>query len=359
MPRNLSSKENPTQPPQQSSDTLPVRDVPLSEKITFLRQPEIYAEPTQGIEVRETHMSWVFLTDRQVYKLKKPVCYPFLDYSTLEQRKRMCEQEVVLNRRLAAWVYSGTVALVRDSGGRLSLWPDGIAREDTVVEWLVQMVRLSDGLMLDNAIRAGNVQAPAVERTAVHLAAFFRRATPAPLATPTLLKRFSEAVTVNADFIIASGIPERKIAGIRRTLLSFLDARATVLADRVENGRIIEGHGDLRPEHVFLGYPPAVIDCIEFSPELRQIDPLEELAFLWMECIRLRGGQWGERFLQIYLKDCEDNAPDELLWFYMSLRAWLRVRLTLGHLKDSSEQKPWFQKADEYLDLADRFSARL
>jgi aminoglycoside phosphotransferase family enzyme len=359
MPRNLSSKEEAPQPRRQSSDTLLVRDVPLSEKIAFLRRPEIYDDPTHRVEVRETHMSWVFLTDHQVYKLKKPVCYPFLDYSTLERRKRMCEQEVILNRRLAAWVYSGVTALVCDSGGRLALWPDGIAHKATVVEWLVQMVRLSDGLMLDNAIRAGNVQAPAAERTAAHLAAFFRHAKPAPLAFPTLVKRFGESVAVNADFIIASGIPERRIAGIRRTLLSFLDASAAVLADRVANGRIIEGHGDLRPEHVFLGYPPAVIDCIEFSPELRQIDPLEELAFLWMECIHLQGGQWGERFLQIYLKDCEDNAPDELLWFYMSLRAWLRARLTLGHLKDSSEQKRWFQKADEYLDLADRFSAKL
>lgn len=149
---------------------------PLADKLAFLRRPQAYPGGRRDIEARETHMSWVFLDGRCAYKLKKPLRQPYLDYSSLRQRRLMCEQEVRLNRRLADWVYVGVAALVRDAAGDLALRNAGEAIDGQVVEWLVQMRRLPDALMLDHAIRHGTVREADAMRTATHLATFFARA---------------------------------------------------------------------------------------------------------------------------------------------------------------------------------------
>jgi len=124
----------------------------LEAKVRALRDPATYPEAPRAIEVRETHMSWVFLTERHVYKLKKPVRYDFLDFSTFEKRRADCEAEVRLNRRFAPDVYLGIVALTADAHGALRLNGEGEA-----IEWLVKMRRLPDEHMLDQRIRAGRL----------------------------------------------------------------------------------------------------------------------------------------------------------------------------------------------------------
>lgn len=331
-------------------------DLPLAEKLAFLRQPGAYAEATAQVEVRETHMSWVFLTASHAYKLKKPVRYSYLDYSTLERRRSMCEQEILLNRRLADWVYLGIAVLVRDHAGRLALRTADAPVDGIAVEWLVQMRRLPDAQMLDNAIRQDTVQHADAARTASHLAAFFSSAPPVAATTHDFVGRLRRAIAENAAGIAAAGVEGLQPGTVADRLAAFLDRQHDLLERRVAGGKFIEGHGDLRPEHVYLGRPPAIIDCIEFSRELRLIDPLEELAFLWMECIRLGAGTWGELFLKIYLRESQDRAPEALMLFYMSLRACLRARLALGHLADAADAAHWRAKAREYLEIARRFA---
>ncbi|MGB3777731.1 MAG: hypothetical protein WA960_05190 [Tunicatimonas sp.] len=120
----------------------------LEEKVYFLSQSTPYPKPTKQVVTKETHMSWVFLTDRHVYKLKKPVKYDFLDYSTLSARRFYCKEEVRLNRRLAEPVYLGTVPLTVNGSAWLQLGGKG-----TVIDWLVKMQRLPNENMLDEAIR--------------------------------------------------------------------------------------------------------------------------------------------------------------------------------------------------------------
>ena len=131
----------------------------LSEKVAFLRRPEAYASRPPSVELKETHMSWLFLTDRYVWKLKKPVRYDYLDFSTVEARKADCELEVKLNRRLAPDVYLGVVSLVSDPHGRMQLGGEG-----QVVDWLVMMRRLPVDRMLDAAIYAHTVSREDVRR---------------------------------------------------------------------------------------------------------------------------------------------------------------------------------------------------
>ena len=148
---------------------------------------------------------------------------------------------------------------------------------------------------------------------------------------------------------------------IATRLDAFMVRRAGAFRRRIQERRLVDGHGDLRPEHVYLRDMPRIIDCLEFNREFRLVDPLEELAFLWMECTRLGAPNWGELFLRVYLKEVGDDAPDELMWFYMASRACLRAKLALGHLLDGEVRDPrrWLDQADQYLDLANRYAARL
>lgn len=134
-------------------------DASIDEKVAFLRRPEAYPSRPARVEVVETHMSWVFLTDELAYKLKKPVLYQFLDFSTVEARRLNCEREVSLNRRLAADVYHGIVSLDLGSDGNLRLGGGG-----TAVDWLVKMRRLPAHRMLDAAIRSDSVSAEDIDR---------------------------------------------------------------------------------------------------------------------------------------------------------------------------------------------------
>ena len=336
-------------------------DYPLTEKLAFLRRAEAYLDRTSNVETCETHMSWVFLTERYAYKLKKPVRYPFLDYSTLDGRYWMCREEVRLNRRLAPWVYLGVVPLIRDDRGGLMLETPSSPGNGATVEWLVKMVRLPADLLLDQAIKHDSVDRMAAEHTAAYLAAFYRGAKSIAFSESEYASRFGKAINQSIHDIADAGIPPQRFNAAAKAMLSFVEKPAAVLASRAKPSHIVEGHGDLRPEHVFLGKPPAIIDCLEFNREFRLVDPLEELAFLWMECTRLGAPNWGELFLRVYLKDVGGDAPDELMWFYMASRACLRAKLALGHLLDGEVRNPrrWLDQADQYLDLANRYAARL
>lgn len=336
-------------------------DIPLADKLAFLARPEAYGAPDGAVTAIETHMSWVFLTATHAYKLKKPVRYPFLDYSTLARRRHMCAEEVRLNRRLAPQVYLGVLALVRHGDGRLQLRPAAADGEGTVVEWMVHMVRLPADRLLDAAIRAGTAGRSAAERTAAYLAAFYRDAPPERLQPDRYLARLAASIDNDRRQLVAWQARETHVQPVADALIAATGQHADLFAGRVADGRIVEGHGDLRPEHVFLGEPPAIIDCLEFSRELRLNDPLDELAFLRMECAVLGAEHWGALFLDAYARATGDPVPEEIVAFHMAARALLRARLALGHLHDGAPAEPakWLDKTDRYLDLANRCAARL
>lgn len=328
----------------------------LAAKLDFLGRPQAYPEAAARVESVETHMSWVFLTDTHAYKLKKPVRYPYLDFSTVEARRRDCEEEVRLNRRLAAEVYLGVVALTRDSEGRLSLGGAGEA-----VDWLVQMRRLPADRMLDHLLRSGGVTQAEISRLARRLARFYA-ATAAEAIAPAAYRRgLAGRIEDNLhelsspEFGLAPGLLAR-LAGLQ---LGYLQGHAECFDSRVRQGRIVEGHGDLRPEHVCLLAEPVVIDCLEFRREFRILDPADELGYLALECERLHAPQVGGWLLDAYREASGDAPPDALIHFYQSCRAVLRAKLALWHLRDDGRHPPgkWVAVATEYLELAQRHGA--
>lgn len=330
----------------------------LEAKVRVLRDVASYPEAPRVVEARETHMSWVFLTDNYAYKLKKPVRYAFLDFSTLEKRRLDCEEEVRLNRRLAPDVYLGTVPLTIDEGGTLRL-----ERPGRPVEWLVKMRRLTDADMLDRRIRRGNISNRELREVASRLALFYRACPPVDMDIAAYRQRFIDAIELNHRELSRREfeLPAASVASAYATLHTFLTREGALLEERVTAGRIVEGHGDLRPEHICLAPDPVVIDCLEFSRALRTIDPADELAFLAMECACLGAPDAGELLATTCLAAIGDAPPPRLVTFYRLFRATMRARLAIWHVHElvRDDWPKWQQSARNYLALADRYARDL
>jgi hypothetical protein len=295
----------------------------------FLAVAASYAEPTRTVEVVETHISKVFLTDSTVYKLKKPVRFPFLDYSTIEARRAACREEVHLNAPLAPGVYLGVVPIVRSSSGRLQ--HGGVGE---VADYCVKMVRLPAGRMLDQLIRRGEADRRHIDRLLDVLVPFYSGSRRGPD-----VDRFATAEAIesnarqNLNLIESVGravVPRAVFQRVRCGQLQFLKLSAQLFAARIGAGRVCEGHGDLRPEHVcMLPDRPVVFDCVEFSLPFRAADVTSELAFLAMECDRLGAPDLGRSLIDGYRRRTGDDAPGRLVSFYKSYRACVRAKVEL------------------------------
>jgi aminoglycoside phosphotransferase family enzyme len=330
---------------------------PLRTKVAFLSSPAAY----RGVEVvdaRETHMAWVFLVGERVYKLKKPVRYPFLDYGTLEARRRICNEEVRLNRRLAPDVYLGVARLTVEDDGSLAVNGEG-----RIVDWLVEMRRLPDTLMLDYAIKSGTVSPHAVEAVADRLARFYREASPVNVDPAEQIARFTRELDKSREVFAEREFNSLAGRGLKilTQLQDLLNHAPEIVTDRVAAGRFIEAHGDLRPEHVCLSDPPVIIDCLEFSRDLRLVDPFDELSYLSMECAVL-GARWiGPVLIERCATSLGDRPSERLLAFFTAYRASFRARQALAHLLELAPRTPekWIPLARVYLDEAERSVVKL
>ncbi|MGE5200953.1 MAG: hypothetical protein ACM3O6_02700 [Acidobacteriota bacterium] len=322
----------------------------LAMKVRFLKRRTSYAERPKHVASIETHMSWVFLTDEHAYKLKKPVRQPFLDFSTIEARRRNCALELRLNRRLAPDVYLGLVPMRIDRSGRLSLEGSG-----EIVDWLVRMRRLPAERTLDHAIERRTVRPADLRRLAAALARFYRTAPKASVSEGSYRRRFEANIRINRSELSKRRwrLPVELVRTVTEAQLRFL-RRTRLLNARVRDRKIVEAHGDLRPEHVYLGAKPVITDCLEFNRAFRMLDPADELGYLAVECEMLGDAATGRRIVERYEELSGDRPPNSLLRFYMSERACLRAKLAIWHLKDRSlrHRGKWRRKALRYLRLA-------
>jgi aminoglycoside phosphotransferase family enzyme len=325
--------------------------IELRAKIDFLSQPATYAEHPARIETIETHFAWVFIAGGRVYKLKKPLKFHDIDFTTLAARRANCELEVALNRRLAPSVYLGTVPLnARD--GRLALGGSG-----TAVEWLVEMRRLPRELALDRLAAAGPLPEPALRALLDKLARFYAAAVRAPWDGAAYRAALEDDTRRYCRELAAPelALDARRIAEIGTRLRRFMATHAAELDARVAAGRVVDSHGDLRPEHVFLTREPEIIDCLEFSAELRLQDSAAEIAFLALECERLGHAPLAARLLDLYRAACRDDVSAELLSFYRARQALIRALIAAWHLEPqtpASTASYWRARAHWYLDVA-------
>ena len=331
--------------------------VSVGEKVAFLSRPETYPHRVDGVTVRETHMSFLFLAGPRVYKLKKPVQFPYLDFSTLPRREAACRAEITLNRRLAGDVYIDAIPLTAAGQGL------ALAGSGTVVDWLVVMRRLDERCMLDPAIAAEEVDERALDRLVTLLARFYRRAARVHMTGEAHLADWRRSLVENRRGLLdpRAQTPAGLVRFIDGVQARFLDRFGALLAARAVGGHIVDAHGDLRPEHIWLGKEPRIIDCLEFNARLRANDAFDEIAFLTLECERLGGG-WVGRYLRRRLTRALPNPPpDALFTFYRCHRATLRARLAVAHLFERTIRTPekWPGQARAYLRLALADATRL
>jgi uncharacterized protein len=322
----------------------------LARKVEFLSQRQAYLQADAEVARRETHMSWVFLTGDTVYKLKKPVRFPYLDFSTLSRREAACRAELGLNRRLAPDIYRGIEPLVVTPRG-LSIGGSGI-----VVDWLVVMRQLDENQTLERAILEHRVEIQQLDRLVATLVRFYQHAKPVLISPGTALSDWRQSLAFNRRVLLDPDLPIP--AGLfrlaDRVQREFLRRRRGALVERVRQRKIIDGHGDLRPEHIWLDDAIRIIDCLEFNARLRAVDPVDEIAFLSLECERL-GALWaGEYVRRRLIRGLRDGASESLFLFYRCHRATLRARLAIAHLLEPNPRTPekWPRLARQYLRIA-------
>ncbi len=297
-----------------------------------LRKPAAYPHDVDAVEVRQTHISAVFLAGDVVYKVKKPVDLGFLDFTTLERRLHYCREEVRLNRRLAPEVYLGVVTVTAGPDGGLHLEGAGEA-----VEHAVKMRRLPDDATLEARLESRTLQGAALERLGRRIARFHATAASGPRIAS--FGRW-EVVARNARENLEESVDQVGVTvsrEVHRRLDEILETRLRALRPLIDaragRGAPRDTHGDLHLEHVYVfpeREPPrdlVVIDCIEFNERFRYADPVSDMAFLSMD-LRFRG-RWEleERFSRAYFDASDDPDGCRLLPFYRSYRAAVRGKV--------------------------------
>lgn len=326
------------------------------QKIRALRSVASFPVPASSVEVIETHFAWVFLVGHYAYKMKKPVAHPLMDLRSLENRHRNCLAEVRVNRRLAPDVYLGVVPLVVDARGTVKVGVEGNA-----VDWLVWMKRLPATAMLDRAMADGSVNPAALAELGALLARFYDQQQRYFMPAREYLLKIIERTAMEGRALLA---PELKLDGARVFMaVSAVDASFNSLelelGTRAVEGRVVECHGDLRPEHICLS-PLCVIDSLEFSRELRVLDPAEELAFLRLECEMAGAAEIGDRIVDAYQVSSGDKFSKQLLYCYQACRALVRAKIIAWHILDPTVASlaPWTNMAHAYIDVAERYARK-
>jgi len=327
------------------------RDSVSAAVLEFLARPESYPDGPAAIEVVETHFAWVFLSRQLVYKLKKSLRFRGLDLTTVAARRANCELEVALNRRLTDGVYLGVTPLGL-RGAQLALESSAAP-----VEWLVKMRRLPAERTLDRMAADGAISDADLARLVDRLCSYYERAARAPW-TPgeyrSELERQSAHYGAELRALALGPAVAARVRELTAAQSRFIDLNAGRLAARIASGRVVDAHGDLRPEHVFLVDPIQVIDCLEFSSDLRLLDTAEEVAFLALELARQGQAAIGERIVDLYRRRAADPLEPDLLGFYRSMRALVRAVLAALHVSDSpvEARERWRTSAAWYLDAA-------
>ena len=331
------------------SATLEGADPTIRDKVRFLRDPANYPGREDRVEVVETHFSWVFLTRNRAYKLKKPAHGEGFDFRRIEARRRNALTELRLNRRLALKTYLGLVALTKQPDGSLRLDGDG-----EPIDWLVQMVRLEADRMLDRRLASGAWHYGELETVAQRLAEFFARARRVYLAPAAHTAQLRKELRRAERALVRASEPKLLVRAmpIIRALDAFLTRNRGLFCRRCR--LLIDGHGDLRPEHVYLSGTPQIIDCLEFRADLRRLDPISEIAFLALECDRIGPSPIATRLIRRYRERSADEPPEKLLGFYKALNAVIRARLAAERIAEPGARTPaeWSRRAVAYLQIA-------
>ena len=333
-------------------------DIPSLQKA--LLNPEIYPNHPRTIEFIETHISLLFLTGNHVYKVKKPVDFGFLDFTSLEKRKFFCEQEVKLNRRLSPAIYLGVVRITKE-GDRILL--DG---RGELVEYAVKMKQIPEEFLMDKLLEKKQVTPRMIEAVSDKLVKFYFAA-----ETNDLIKSFAKPERVKQDTdenfeqtekYIDVTIPREVYEEVKNRTNDFFKTNEPIFYQRIASDQIRDCHGDLRLEHIFWGDEIFIFDCIEFNERFRYTDVAADIAFLAMDLDYHGRQDLGEHLIRAFIGESGDHELIEVLDFYKCYRAYVRGKVESFRLDDphipEAEKREAMKRAQKYFDLAHCYALR-
>ena len=319
--------------------------------LAFLSDGRSYGLPDAGVERITTHAAHVFLVGERAYKMKRPVRYSFLDFTTLDRRKRALEAELELNRRTAPMLYRRLVPVTRPDGDRLALAGSG-----EPVEWLLEMARFDQEARLDRIAERGQLMPAIVDDLAAAIAAFHGQATLRPeygghAGMQEVIEGNAEDLAALPDSIFGA----EQSAWLTARCREELARRRDLLEQRRRSGRVRHCHGDLHLGNiVLLEGRPILFDCLEFDEALASTDTLYDLAFLLMDLQHQNLGALAQRLVNGYLDATWDDGGLALLPLFLACRAAIRAKvlgLAAAHAADGPAS-PEVMEARDYLGRA-------
>ena len=329
-----------------------------AEDINKLRQKGRCPENSNKPELIETHISWVLLCDQFVYKIKKPIKYSFLDFSTIEKRKYYCNREIELNRRLTDDIYID-VQNIKENCGEISIG-DG---EGVIIDYAVRMRKLDKRLQMDSLLLNNKVTHSDIDDLAEKIATFHKN------ASIIYQKDFLDVQKMFNDLDTEKNYLQNHLnenvnavtSYAINTCNKFIQDNSRLLANRLKSGFFRDCHGDLHSRNIFLLPSPQPFDCIEFNDDYRQIDVLNEVAFLCMDLDAFNRRDLSDLFLEYYnnLFPCMITKEDyKLFVFYKSYRSNIRAKvnsLRARSAKNDGERLMFMEEARKYLRLMDSY----
>jgi len=333
-------------------------NIPFLQKA--LLNPEIYPDHPRTIKFIETHISLLFLTGNHVYKLKKPVDFGFLDFTSLEKRKYFCEQEVKLNRRLSPDIYLGVVRITKE-GNKIFL--DG---RGELVEYAVKMKQIPEEFLMDKLLEKKQVTSRMIEAVSEKLVKFYFTAEINDLiksfAKPERVKQDTDENFEQTEKYIDVTIPREVYEEVKNRTNEYFRTRENIFQERIATDRIRDCHGDLRLEHIFWGEELSIFDCIEFNERFRYTDIAADIGFLAMDLDYHGRQDLSGHLIRAFIGESGDHELMEVLDFYKCYRAYVRGKVESFRLDDfhipEEEKKEALKRAQKYFNLAHRYALR-
>lgn len=325
--------------------------------VDAMLRPQTYPEETSKIELIQTHISFVFLTQKYAYKLKKPVNFGFLDFSTLEKRRIFCEKELKLNRRLCPDIYLDVVSINKSKTIKIN--GDG-----ETIEYALKMKRLPQECIMTRLLQEGKVDKKTISDLAVIVAKFHSEA-----QTNSEITEFGASKTVRINWVenfsqtskyIGQTISKTDYAFMQKKIIHFLEKNNRLFESRMADKRIRDCHGDLHSGNIFITDKICIFDAIEFNDRFRYSDVAADVAFLAMDLDYQNRSDLSDYFIMQYTAYSKDNQLYMLLPFYKCYRAYVRGKVISFKLDDPGvnnlDKKDAIAEAQAYFKLALKYS---
>jgi len=328
--------------------------------VEALMKPEAYDEHVKQVELKQTHISFVFLAGKFVYKVKKAVNFGFLDFSTLERRRMFCEKELELNKRLCDDMYLEVVPITKSDVIK-------IGGEGEAIEYAVKMKRIPEEKIMTRLLEQGKVDKNLVDRMAKIIAEFHQKAGTGKKvgefgSLPMIETNWRENFEQSKEFIGAT-ISGESYSIIHEKVDGFMKTNAALFAKRVAENRIRECHGDIHSGNIFVADKIYIFDAIEFNERFRHCDVASDVAFLAMDLDFKGSSDLSSFFVEKYVSYSGDRELEKLLGFYKCYRSYVRGEVVGFRLNDPNvgekEKAEAKKEANAYFRLATGYAEEL